>query len=315
MTAADSVPFPFAGPCFGPAIVREVDAAAMRVRVQRRADGQPAVWARAAMSDPAGLRAGDEVLVAGDDGDGLYVVGCLTPRAHGLALSRRHRAVVGDDRVLRIVAGDGDVLLEVDARSDMLRVTARTGALEVAAPGGDLLLRSSGAVRIDGRELQLGARDRAHIAVQQAPGQPRSALNLEPARAALHSPAFDLTAARGEFHVAEGRYVGQRFVAALDSARLVAQRLETLCRTLVGRARNVYHTVAELVQLRAGRLRTLVDGTVHQKSRRALLKTDEDFKVHADRIHLGWTGDTPCPRSSRHRPRAAARASPCPTSA
>jgi hypothetical protein len=261
MTSASCVPSPFTAG-FGPALVRRVDAAGARVLVQRRSDLLD-IWTRTALADP--LCAGDEVLIAsGDDGE-HYVIACLGQRPQGLALGGRCTAHVGQDRVLRIAAGDGTLLLEIDASAERVRVVAPTGALEVATEEGDLALRSRGAVRIDGTEVHLGARASLH----------------------LRSPALEVAAARGEFQVVEGRYIGARFVAALESARLCVQRLETLAHTVVSRARNVYRTVAELVQLRAGRLRTLVSGTSYHKSRRSLQKADEDFKVDADRIHLG----------------------------
>ncbi len=72
-----------------------------------------------------------------------------------------------------------------------------------------------------------------------------------------------------------------------ESARWIVQRLETLAETLVEKARNAYRTVEQLAQLRTGRLRTLVDQTFQLKSRKAFLKSEEDFKIKGEKIHLG----------------------------
>ncbi len=71
------------------------------------------------------------------------------------------------------------------------------------------------------------------------------------------------------------------------SARWIVNRLESLVETLVEKARNTYRTVEQLTQLRAGRMRTLVDQTFQFKSRKVLLKSEEDFKIRGERIHLG----------------------------
>jgi len=70
-------------------------------------------------------------------------------------------------------------------------------------------------------------------------------------------------------------------------ANFVFDRLETTTNTLVENAKNVYRNVKQLTQLRSGRMRTLVDETYHFKANKALLKTEEDYKIKAEKIHLG----------------------------
>ncbi len=71
------------------------------------------------------------------------------------------------------------------------------------------------------------------------------------------------------------------------SARWIVNRLETLAETLFEKARNSYRTVEQLMQLRSGRMRTLVDQTYQFKSHKAFLKSEEDFKIKGEKIHLG----------------------------
>ena len=70
-------------------------------------------------------------------------------------------------------------------------------------------------------------------------------------------------------------------------ANLVFDRLETATDTLIENAKNVFRSVKQLTQLRTGRMRTLVDETYHFKANKAMLKAEEDFKINADKIHLG----------------------------
>ncbi|MBN2243180.1 MAG: DUF3540 domain-containing protein [Acidobacteria bacterium] len=71
------------------------------------------------------------------------------------------------------------------------------------------------------------------------------------------------------------------------SARWILEHMETLAGTVVEKARNAYRTVEQLTQLKTGRLRTLVDQTCQFKSRKAFFKSDEDFKIKGEKIHLG----------------------------
>ncbi|MDH5257143.1 MAG: DUF3540 domain-containing protein [Gammaproteobacteria bacterium] len=70
-------------------------------------------------------------------------------------------------------------------------------------------------------------------------------------------------------------------------ADMVLGRLETTTDTLVENAKNVYRTVKELTQLRTGRNRTFVEETYQLNADKVLLKSENDVKVKADKIHLG----------------------------
>jgi len=70
-------------------------------------------------------------------------------------------------------------------------------------------------------------------------------------------------------------------------ANFVLGRLETTTDTLVENAKNVYRTVKELTQLRTGRNRTFVEETYQLNADKVLLKSENDVKVKAEKIHLG----------------------------
>ena len=69
--------------------------------------------------------------------------------------------------------------------------------------------------------------------------------------------------------------------------KIITERLETLSQTIIEKTRNIYSYVDELTQLYTGRMRTLIKSTWHCKSQKAFLKTDEDFKIKGEKIHLG----------------------------
>ena len=68
-----------------------------------------------------------------------------------------------------------------------------------------------------------------------------------------------------------------------DAVRSVS----TCADTIVSAAKSVYQTVEGLVQVRAGRQRTIVEETSQVRAQRVLIGADEDVKVQGDKIHLG----------------------------
>jgi hypothetical protein len=78
-----------------------------------------------------------------------------------------------------------------------------------------------------------------------------------------------------------------KLYATAGYARFVFDRLETMVDTLIEQAKNVYRTVTQLTQLRTGRMRTLVDETYQFKANKAFFKSEDDFKIKGEKIHLG----------------------------
>jgi len=78
-----------------------------------------------------------------------------------------------------------------------------------------------------------------------------------------------------------------KFKLCSSYASFIINRMESTSNTLIENAKNVYRNVKELSQLRTGRMRTLIDKTYHFKANKAFVKTEEDYKVKAEKIHLG----------------------------
>jgi hypothetical protein len=64
-------------------------------------------------------------------------------------------------------------------------------------------------------------------------------------------------------------------------------RLEVQAQRIFERARDAYREVDGLVQLRAGRLRQLVDGASQLVSKRAAIVCEEDVSIDGQRVLLG----------------------------
>jgi len=70
-------------------------------------------------------------------------------------------------------------------------------------------------------------------------------------------------------------------------AQFVFGRVESVADTIIEGAKNVYRNVKELTQIRTGRMRHFVEETYQFKSKKANIRADEDYKVDAEKIHLG----------------------------
>jgi len=283
--------------CFGPAtVVQRSDASGMvRVRLcEQPPRGE--CWARVAVPNSTPLDAGAQVLVAGDEPEGLYVIGVLDARPAGGPVTQRldlgddaYAAVVGPSASpkLQVVSRGGGLVFEYDPGAEKAWVALEEGDLGLRTKTGNIAIEAAGDIRLTGQAIDLSGRAGVRLSAHDAVEQLRSAVSVGLGRLKLSSPDLDVTARRGRFHIEETRYWGGKFSAVLGQAQLTARRLRTATETLIENAKNVYRTVEELAQLKAGRARTLVDSTCHLKAKRTYLKAEEDFKVKAEKIHLG----------------------------
>jgi hypothetical protein len=96
-----------------------------------------------------------------------------------------------------------------------------------------------------------------------------------------------VSAHRGDLRIEEAVYTGRKLLGNIGHAKLIAERLETAAQTMIEKAQNLFQSVEELSQFKTGRMRTLVKKTFHFKSNKAFVKAEEDYKIRAEKIHLG----------------------------
>ena len=64
-------------------------------------------------------------------------------------------------------------------------------------------------------------------------------------------------------------------------------RLHSLVDRSVERVRNAFRTVEKLYQVKAGRMRTVVEDSYSVRGGHASLKADKDVRIDGAKIHLG----------------------------
>jgi len=135
--------------------------------------------------------------------------------------------------------------------------------------------------------IELASRSNVQLSVADAFGQLISSLSIRPKRLKLNSAQIDMAANKSEIHIEETHYLGKKFRAKIEDSQIIAGKLTTIAKSITEKAKNVYKTVEQLTQLRTGRMRTLVNSTFHLKAKKTYMKAEDDFKINADKIHLG----------------------------
>jgi hypothetical protein len=285
------------GGYFGPAEVVSPEIADGQIRVVvPQLHGPRESWARLAVAVPAKLRAGDSVLIAGADIDELYVIGWLTaadspPDPPRVELANGVQAVVarnGQGETLTVLSAEHKPLFEYESTAGKTRVHLPAGDVEFVAESGGMSFVSSGGIHFrSGQTVEMQSRLGIRLRIADALGQVGSLFALRPHDAQWAGSRLAIGAEHLDVHASEARCTGKNWQARFGTVKLVVQTLESLTETVVAKARNVYQTVADLWQLKSGRVRAVSDSSLHLKGEDVVMKSEQDFKIKAEQIHLG----------------------------
>jgi len=276
----------------GPAEILEVDLAGQRVRLRLGgSEDDIGVWARIAIAsaDPQ-ICKHDEALVIGDDPREMYVIGLLR-KANGPGDSAErpshsdaaYATASGSPKEgsVRVFSRHNELLFEYDETNHRARVNVDNGDIEFVAKNGSIAFSAERDVFVHGQSVCLSSGSTFKLNPAQANGE-LIARGIE-----LRGPALRVSAERGDIQIAEAGFSGRRFLASFREGKLIVERFESAFQTLTEKARNAFRAVEQLSQLRAARIRTLVESTYFFKARKAFIKSDEDYKIRARTIHLG----------------------------
>jgi hypothetical protein len=253
-------------------------------------------WARMAIPGFHELSGDDTALVMGEHIDELYVIGLLNRKGDTVASSERlslsggtYAEATGSpgSQTLQVFSGGHELLFEYDEENGKARIHMESGDLEFVAKKGNIAFTAGRDIMFHGRSIGVTGCSGILLGIMDAVGQIRSAFTLQPQKMNLNSPELDVSAQQGKIRIDEAGYIFKKLSGTIGCARLVAERLETAAQTVIEKAKNVYKTVEQLSQLKAGRMRTLVNSSLHLKARKIFLKSEDACKIRADKIHLG----------------------------
>ncbi len=161
------------------------------------------------------------------------------------------------------------------------------GDLEFASKG-NINFSSEGNINLKSRQLvQIESENGIRISVKNLIDRIQSSIFMDKIKTKLSSPNLNIISKQADLEIDFSKYIGTNFSLVMKHTRLIADKFENIANDIITRAKNVYKTVKELTQLKTGRLRTLVSSTIHVKSKNSYQYSEEDFKVNAEKIHLG----------------------------
>ncbi|MCC6523841.1 MAG: DUF3540 domain-containing protein [Polyangiaceae bacterium] len=274
-------PFP-AAPTTEAAVVVEVGE---RLRVRRSRDGAPRDVVEARLARIAGYvpSEGDRVLVCFGPEES-YVLAVLHAAApETLRLPDGARAELVDGRLeLRDPAG-GLLVRYADGHAE---IAAPTGDLRLTAPRGRVTIDSALDVSVrSGRDVAVAVGRRFEVATEG--GAAGTRLALDPKRAVLGTPELDVTTARARLATGRATVLARSIATTAEHLAQKVVKYELTAERLVERTRDTFRDASDLVQQRAGRLRTLVEGVWSSHARRTVLVSSDETSIDGEKILLG----------------------------
>ena len=286
---------------FGPARVIEINEANGLVRVLlnhfESTDENCETWARLAIPLSQKLQWGDKILVAGETIDDFYIIGILHNRSLEHEKSKRLVSKSGakvevsgspDEERLRVYSQHGRLVFEYDPETGKSRVDIPEGDLEISTRSGNIDFKSAKDIRfVSKQSIEMHCPKSIRMLTSDVKGNDLTAVNLESDKISLNSPEIGITSQKGDIRIDETEYTGKKVSGKIKNVKLIMERLESTANTVIEKVKNIYKTVEGLSQLKAGRMRTIVNASWQCKSKKAFLKAEEDFKIKGEKIHLG----------------------------
>lgn len=284
---------------FGPAQVLKFSETDLLVllRIKDHLGDEFEVWAKTALTVNHEFLYGETVLAAGEDFNELYIIGLLDRKVQNKTEAKILMMEDGtsakiekalETEKLQLCSKSGELILEYDAKSRKCRVNIESGDLEFVTANGNIDFVSEKDIRFFSKQsVELQSNQEIRLQTTNAIGNKLSTISLKNKKLKLNSSDINITAQRSQIHIAESKYIGKKIQVRIKNVKLVFGRLESITSTVIEKAENIYKSVKGLTQLKTGRMRTLVESTVHFKGKKVFMKAEEDFKVKAEKIHLG----------------------------
>ena len=248
-------------------------------------------FAEDALGYGASFTEGDSVLVAGDDRGNFYIVGFLSPKKRSaLHTPNGACAVVGNGKernVFKLFSKNGKLILKYDTENGKLHLSSVSREIELSAGESNMIFRSSKDISFEAEAIHLKGRKVFNASVQSELHQQGPVFQLEKNSGTLSCPDFKISTKRIRFFSNELIFNARKVLGNLVKVLLNTEKLETRAQNIISKCKNIYQSVEGLSQLKADRFKALISSSYHLKSKKSVLKSEEDFKVRAERINLG----------------------------
>jgi len=200
----------------------------------------------------------------------------------------------------RIVLDDGayaarrDGALELHDAEGRLLFSYRNGSAELVAPSGDLRLSAPrGSIKLDAQgDVEIcSSRDvvqrparRAAIEVQ---GSGMAKLEVDKKTIRASADELAVVTRRSELATGEATVLARKITTKATEIATVVQRYELTARRIVEKSKEAFRDVQGLLQTKAGRTRTIVEGVCSLFTRRTVMVSDKDTSIDGSKVLLG----------------------------
>ncbi|MBI4702365.1 MAG: DUF3540 domain-containing protein [Deltaproteobacteria bacterium] len=225
---------------------------------------------------------GDRVLVV-SDGAGARLGGLLAPAAPP-AIELPDGAVARlEQGALELRDPQGRLLLRY--RAGEAELCAPQGDFTLAAPQGRVVLRAASDIELDApRDLRQHAGERIELRLGR---EQEPSVQLDRERAELRSPEVAVRAGRARVDATEATVAARTIHTVAERLAQRVQRYELSAGRLLEHSREAFYEVADLLQIRAGRMRTLVERLFELRSRRTAMVSEQETRVDGKKVLLG----------------------------
>lgn len=192
---------------------------------------------------------------------------------------------------LQVFDAKNQLIFEYDASAGVTRMVVPEGDLELATQSGSIRLKAADEVAIESKDVNVVATESLALKVidisKQLLRPVGSTLSLLPHKAKMAAQSMEVGADDAKVSATRMTYRGEELSAVVERAASMFDKVETKAKSIWQTSDNLVTKVKDAVQMRAGRINQQVEGTIQTKSEKAVHKTKKDFKVQAERIHLG----------------------------
>ncbi len=187
------------------------------------------------------------------------------------------------DGALELRDREGRLLLRY--QDGAAEVVAATGDLKLAAPQGAVLIDAATDVHIRAaRDVVQEPARKAAIEVQ-GEGMARFEVDRKTVRARADEVA--VVAKKSRLATGEATVLARAIATTATSVATQVERYELTTRKLIERSRTVFREVEGLIQTKAGRTRTLVQGVHALFSKRTVMVSKKDTSIDGSKVLLG----------------------------
>ncbi|MGR4047986.1 DUF3540 domain-containing protein [Kosakonia cowanii] len=103
----------------------------------------------------------------------------------------------------------------------------------------------------------------------------------------LSSEALNINAAKGECHISEMNYSGEKISAWVSLSRIVGKRAESVWQTVTQISQQLFRTTRQTEHVRAGQLDMKAEDYLRMHAQNTVITSKAITKVDSEQIHMG----------------------------